>query len=298
MLAARAPHRTRYSDPPTTALPELPEVETVCRGVRPHVVGRRVRAVELRRGDLRWPIPVAAVEALAGHTCRKVDRRSKYLQLHFDGAAAPVLLVHLGMTGRLFVDVKRPRAAPPEFRRHEHWRIDFGDRLLRFVDPRRFGALDVAAAATLAQHPLLERLGVEPLEPGFDGAFLFAATRKRKVAVKILLMNAAVVVGVGNIYASEACWRAGVRPRRAAGSLTRSECDALALAVKEVLQAAIAAGGTSFRDYVGVAEDAGFFARELAVYERGGEACRRCGATIRRTTDGGRSTYWCAGCQR
>ncbi|MCA8965717.1 MAG: DNA-formamidopyrimidine glycosylase, partial [Planctomycetes bacterium] len=136
------------------------------------------------------------------------------------------------------------------------------------------------------------------LEPGFDGAFLFAATRKRKVAVKILLMNAAVVVGVGNIYASEACWRAGVRPRRAAGSLTRSECDALALAVKEVLQAAIAAGGTSFRDYVGVAEDAGFFARELAVYERGGEACRRCGATIRRTTDGGRSTYWCAGCQR
>ncbi len=279
-------------------MPELPEVETVCRGLRAHVVGRRVRAVELRRSDLRWPIPVAAVEALAGHTCREVTRRSKYLLLHFDGATAPVLLVHLGMTGRLFVDVRKPRAAAPEFRRHEHWRLDFGDRLLRFVDPRRFGALDVGAQATLAQHALLHRLGVEPLQAGFDGALLFAATRHRKVAIKVLLMNAAVVVGIGNIYASEACWRAGVRPRRAAGSLTRRECDALVEAVKAVLLAAIAAGGTSFRDYVGVAEDAGFFARELAVYERGGEACRRCGATIRRTTDGGRSTYWCAVCQR
>ena len=261
-------------------------------------MGRRVRRVELRRDDLRWPIPVAAVRDLVGRTCRAVTRRSKYLQLHFDGDGAPVLLVHLGMTGRLFVDVVRPQAEQPEFRRHEHWRMDLGDRLLRFVDPRRFGALDVAPTAALAQHPLLNRLGIEPLGDEFDGAHLFAATRRRKVAVKILLMNAAVVVGVGNIYASEACWRAGVRPRRAAGSLTRKECEALAKAVRDVLQAAIAAGGTSFRDYVGVAEDAGFFARELAVYEREGQPCRRCGSAVRRTTDGGRSTYWCAGCQR
>jgi len=168
---------------------------------------------------------------------------------------------------------------------------------VRFVDPRRFGALDVAAGDTLTSHPLLARLGPEPLEPGFDGSFLHRVSRRRKVAVKTLLMDAHVLVGVGNIYASEACWRAGVRPRRAAGSLSRGECNALAIAVRQVLLAAIAAGGTSFRDYVGVAEDAGFFARELAVYERSGQPCPRCQKLVRRTTDGGRSTYWCAGCQ-
>lgn len=279
-------------------MPELPEVETVCRGVRRHLVGRRLLAVLLRRDDLRWPIPVAAVHALSGHTCTAVNRRSKYLLLQFDGERPATALLHLGMSGRLFIDVSTPRTAPPEFRKHEHWRMDFGDRLLRFVDPRRFGALDVAPAADLPRHPLLRELGVEPLQANFGGEFLWAASRGRKVAIKLLLMNSKVVVGIGNIYASEACWHAAVRPRRAAGSLTRAECAALAAASQQVLTAAIAAGGTSFRDYVGVSEDAGFFARELAVYERQGQPCRRCGGTIRRTTDGGRSTYWCAGCQR
>ncbi len=279
-------------------MPELPEVETVRRGAAAHLVGRRLRAVDLRRDDLRWPIPSAAVRDLVGRTCTEVARRSKYLLLCFDGPRAPVALVHLGMSGRLFVDVRDAQAPMPAHRRHEHWRMDFGERLLRYVDPRRFGALDVATAAGLGRHPLLASLGVEPLEPGFDGAFLHAAGRRRRIAVKTLLMDARVLVGVGNIYASEACWRARVRPRRAAGSLTRRECDALACAVRDVLEAAIAAGGTSFRDYVGVAEDAGFFARELAVYERAGEPCRRCGGVVRRTVDGGRSTYWCAGCQR
>jgi len=279
-------------------VPELPEVETVRAGAEPHLRGRRLRELTLLRPDLRWPMPAEALQDLVGRRCTAVTRRSKYLLVAFDGPREPRALVHLGMTGRLLVDPIAPSASRPEPRRHEHWRMDFGDRLVRFVDPRRFGALDVATADELTTHRLLRELGQEPLEPGFDGAFLHRVSRNRKVAVKTLLMDGRVLVGVGNIYASEACWRAGVRPRRAAGSLRRQECDLLAQAVQDVLQAAIAAGGTSFRDYVGVAEDAGFFARELAVYERAGEPCRRCGAQLRRTTDGGRSTYWCAGCQR
>ncbi len=279
-------------------MPELPEVETVRAGAAPLLLGHRLRRVELRRPDLRWPIPTAAIEALAGRRCTGVERRSKYLLLRFDGKDEPVAIVHLGMTGRMLVDVVAARSKAPEWRPHEHWRMDFGDRLVRFVDPRRFGALDAGTARELAAHRLLRDLGQEPLEAGFDGSFLFAHSRGKRANVKSLLMDGRVVVGVGNIYASEACWRARVRPRRAARSLRAAECEALAVAVREVLQAAIAAGGTSFRDYVGVAEDAGYFARELAVYERSGEPCRRCGAAIRRTVDCGRSTYWCTGCQR
>ncbi len=279
-------------------MPELPEVETVRAGAEPHLRGRRVRAVHLTRGDLRWPMPAAALQGLVGRRCVALTRRSKYLLLHFDGTGAPVALVHLGMTGRFLVEAIARAAERPPYRRHEHWRMDFGERLVRFVDPRRFGCLDVVATQQLGSHPLLAALGVEPLAEAFDGAFVFRASRRRSASVKSLLMNARLVVGVGNIYASEACWRARVRPRRAASSLSRRECGALARAVRDVLRAAIAAGGTSFRDYVGVAENAGFFARELAVYERAGKPCRRCGGPVRRTVDLGRSTYWCPGCQR
>ena len=279
-------------------MPELPEVETVRAGAEPHLVGRRLRKIHLQRDDLRWPMPRAALENLAGRTCTAVRRRAKYLLLHFDGADQPVALVHLGMTGRFVVDVTTPRRARPDYRPHEHWRMDLGDRLVRFIDPRRFGALDVAPLANLASHPRLRDLGREPLEPGFDGAFLHRVSRGRRVATKQLLMNGNLLVGVGNIYASESCWHARVRPRRAARSLTRRECDALAAAVQKVLRDAIAAGGTSFRDYVGVAEDAGYFARELRVYEREGQPCPRCGGPIRRAFLQGRSTYWCSGCQR
>lgn len=279
-------------------MPELPEVETVRAGAEPLLRGRRLLGVELRRKDLRWPMPKAALEGLVGRVCTGIARRSKYLLVEFDGAGEPCALVHLGMSGRLLVEPCALRDERPEYRLHEHWRMDFGDRLVRYIDPRRFGALDVVPGDERTTHMLLAKLGPEPLEPGFDGAFLHRVSRGRAVSVKTWLMDAHVLVGVGNIYASEACWRAAVRPRRRAGSLTRAECDALARAVQEVLRAAIAAGGTSFRDYVGVTEDAGFFARELAVYEREGEACRRCAGGVRRTTDGGRSTYWCAGCQR
>lgn len=280
------------------SVPELPEVETVRNGAEPLLRGRRLRSVTLRRDDLRWPIPRASFTDLVGRACTSVARRSKYLLVHFDGVRAPVAIIHLGMTGRLLVEPSVPKAERPAYRKHEHWRMDFGDRLVRFVDPRRFGALDVVDGDRLDAHPRMALLGMEPLDHGFDGAFLHRVTRHRKAAVKTLLMDAKVLVGVGNIYASESCWHAAVRPRRAAGSLTRRECDALAEAVRGVLTAAIAAGGTSFRDYVGVSEDAGFFARELAVYDRGGWPCGRCGSPIRRTTDCARSTFWCAGCQR
>ena len=254
-------------------MPELPEVETVRRGVE-------------------------AVHDLAGRTCLRIDRRSKYLLLRFSGDGMPSAIVHLGMTGRFLVDPIGARAARPEWRLHEHWRMDFGDQLVRFIDPRRFGMLDVARAETFATHKLLRGLGQEPLEEAFDGAFLFACKRGKKASVKSMLMDGRVLVGVGNIYASEACHRAHVRPRRAAGTLTLAECEALACAIRTVLASAIEAGGTSFRDYVGVGEEQGYFAQQLDVYEREGEPCRRCRSAIRRTTDAGRSTYWCAGCQR
>ncbi len=279
-------------------VPELPEVETVRAGAEPHLLGRRLLAVHLTRDDLRWPMPKAALQQLTGRCCTAVTRRSKYLLVHFDGTDAPAALIHLGMTGRVLVEATTATAERPPYRTHEHWRMDFGDRLMRFIDPRRFGALDVVPRSQFTSHPRLVDLGQEPLEAAFDGAFLHRFSRARTAAIKSLLMDSHVLVGVGNIYASEACWRAHVRPRRAAKTLTRHECTALAIGVQEVLRAAITAGGTSFRDYVGVDEHAGFFARELAVYERVGEPCRRCSHLIKRAVDAGRSTYWCAGCQK
>ncbi len=277
-------------------MPELPEVETVRRGAEACLVGRRLEKVTLKRPDLRWPIPIQAVHKLKGRTCTAIDRRAKYLLMHMDGPGEPVALVHLGMSGRLFVDIASDE---PEYRLHEHWRMRFsGDHVLRFVDPRRFGSLDVTPRAELATHPLLADLGPEPLGDGFDGKALFAMSRKRKVATKVFLMDAKNVVGVGNIYASEACFRAGVRPRRQAGSLTRAECQRIADAVRAVLSDAIEAGGTTLRDYVGVGEDTGYFQRELAVYGRDGEPCRSCESPIKLIVTGQRSTYYCPRCQR
>jgi formamidopyrimidine-DNA glycosylase len=276
-------------------MPELPEVETVRRGLEPAITGQRLSAVEFRRGDLRWPIPTAAIEALVGRRCLGVARRSKYLLLTFDSTPRRVLLVHLGMSGRLFLDPARPM---PEWRKHEHWRMRFGSTLLRYVDPRRFGALDLIAEADLARHPLLANLGPEPLSADFHGAYLFERTRARKAAIKVLLMDASVVVGVGNIYASESCFRARVRPSRAAGRLTRAQCDRLVDAIQTTLRAAIDAGGTTLRDYVGVDEGSGWFQLELFVYGRDGEPCRVCGTPIQRRVLGQRATYHCPKCQR
>lgn len=277
-------------------MPELPEVETVRRGLQRAVVGERLLRTELRREDLRWPIPVRAVARLADRHLLDVDRRSKYLLLHFSGSEAPTAIVHLGMSGRLWVD-RASADEQPDYEPHEHWRFDFGDRVMRFVDPRRFGSLDVAPAADLTDHKLLRDLGPEPLGEGFTVDYLHRDTRHRRVATKIYLMDARRVVGVGNIYATEACFRAGVRPGRGVGRLTRAECGRLVDAVRSVLDDAIQQGGTTLRDYIGVDRGTGYFQRYLSVYDRAGEACDRCGAEIKRIVQAARSTYYCPGCQ-
>ncbi len=284
-------------------MPELPEVETVRRGLQAHLPGRTLDEVEFTRSDLRWPIPVQEITALVGRKLATCRRRSKYLLLDFapkardKGAQPATVLAHLGMSGRMFVNVMKARAKPPEWQLHEHWRFRLGTRLVRYVDPRRFGILDLIEGPDPEAHRLLERLGPEPLTDAFDGAVLFAKSRKRKVQTKAFIMDAHTVVGVGNIYASEACFRAGIRPRRAAGRLSRVECDNLASTIREVLQEAIEQGGTTLRDYVGVDSETGYFQRELMVYGREGEPCVRCETPVRRTIDNGRSTFWCAGCQ-
>jgi formamidopyrimidine-DNA glycosylase len=301
-------------------VPELPEVETVRRGLAACLPGTRAFRIELARTDLRWPIPVHAVRRLAERTCTAVERRAKYLLLHFDrdtGAKRPVptsapstALVHLGMSGRLFVDHLEEGERLEGWREHEHWRMhfrmldadsspDLTRRLvMRYVDPRRFGSFDVCPTAELATHPRLVALGPEPLDAtAFDGTYLYRVSRGRRIPVRQLLMDAHIVVGVGNIYASEACFRAGVRPGKAAGRLTRAACAALAQAVRETLADAITAGGTTLRDYVGVDESTGWFQLQLYVYGREGEPCRRCGTPIRRTVSNARSSFWCRVCQ-
>ena len=284
-------------------MPELPEVETVRRGLERLLPGTSLDHVELRRNDLRWPIPVAAVCALQNSSCIGIDRRAKYLLIHFGGKrSTSTMLVHLGMSGRLFADVLDKGDEPDPWRPHEHWRMTFCDRgrrlLLRYVDPRRFGSLDVARTPSLHLHERLAHLGPEPFDDAFGGPYLHQRSRGRTSSTKSLLMDSRVVVGVGNIYASEACFRAGVRPGRAAGSLTRPACENLVGAVRETLADAIKAGGTTLRDYVGVDENTGYFQRELAVYGRAGESCRTCGDPIRHRVMQGRATYWCRVCQR
>lgn len=277
-------------------MPELPEVETVRSGLEPRLLGQALDTVEFRREDLRWPMPCNAIAALAGQRVEEVARRSKYVLVRFSGRGHPHLLIHLGMSGRLFLDEDCDES--PEWRTHEHWRMRFGRSFLRYVDPRRFGALDLCDENDLAEHPLLAHLGPEPFDDAFSAEYLFERSRGRKVATKVFLMDAKIVVGVGNIYASEACFHARVRPARQAGRLRRTDCERLVESVQGVLAAAIAAGGTTLRDYVGVTEDTGYFQRELRVYGRAGEPCGVCGTPIRTAVLGQRSTFHCPSCQR
>jgi formamidopyrimidine-DNA glycosylase len=251
---------------------------------------RRVAEFVVRERRLRWPIAANVEAAVRGRTVRSVDRRAKYILLRFDTGT---LILHLGMSGSLRL-VKRD--AP--LRVHDHWdlRVE-GGWVLRFHDPRRFGSLHWTETDP-ALHPLLAKLAPEPLSEAFDGEYLYRATRKRSVAIKQLIMNSQLVVGVGNIYASEALFRAHVSPRRAARRLTRREAAALAQAIKAVLGAAIKIGGTTLRDYVNADGEPGYFSQKLFVYERAGEACRVCKATVKQFVQGQRSTYWCSTCQR
>ncbi|MDI3262513.1 MAG: bifunctional DNA-formamidopyrimidine glycosylase/DNA-(apurinic or apyrimidinic site) lyase [Fulvimonas sp.] len=275
-------------------MPELPEVETTRRGLAPHLLGRRIVTVTLRRSDLRWPIPREVSERLPGQRIEAVERRAKYLLLH---TAAGSALLHLGMSGLLRV---LPPDTPPG--PHDHVDIaleagaDAAARVLRFTDPRRFGCLLWQPPGET--HELLAALGPEPLTDAFDGDRLWRLSRGRRAAVKPFLMDNAIVVGVGNIYASEALFAAGIDPRRAAGGVSRARYARLAAEIKRILAWAIERGGTTLRDFLSPDGAPGYFFRELFVYGREGEPCRACGTPIRAVTLGQRSTFWCPRCQR
>ncbi|HET7756367.1 MAG TPA: bifunctional DNA-formamidopyrimidine glycosylase/DNA-(apurinic or apyrimidinic site) lyase [Steroidobacteraceae bacterium] len=271
-------------------MPELPEVETTRRGLARHARGHRIRALKLYQHRLRWPVAAGLPRRLAGQRIIALGRRAKYLLLELESGT---LLLHLGMSGSV-----RVLPADTPLLPHDHFDLvlDTG-RALRFNDPRRFGSLLYTGGDPLA-HPLLAHLGPEPLGAGFDGAYLWRITRGRRLAVKQLLMNSRLVVGVGNIYASEALFRARVRPGRPARSLSRAEAARLVGAVRTVLRQAIRAGGTTLRDYLRADGSPGYFRRRLYVYERAGRPCRRCGTPVRAITQGQRSTYYCPSCQR
>jgi formamidopyrimidine-DNA glycosylase len=269
-------------------MPELPEVEVTRRGVARALAGRRISAIAVREPRLRWPVP-DAVRGLAGLTVRSVKRRAKYLLLD---CGEGQLIVHLGMSGSL-----RVLPAGTAFDKHDHFDLVLGERLLRLRDPRRFGAV-LWRAAGEAPHPLLARLGIEPLSRALDGARLHALTRAHRAAIKTFLMDGRRIAGVGNIYASEALYRARIDPRTPARRLSRARCARLARAIKETLRAAIRAGGSSLRDYVGADGGTGCFQLRTLVYEHAGQPCRRCGAAVRRIVQGQRSTYFCPACQR
>lgn len=272
-------------------MPELPEVETVRRGIEPYVLGRRLTGVYVRDRRLRWPIPPDLERRLEGRRVERADRRAKYLVLSLDNGDR--LLIHLGMSGRLWVlDAQTPPV------KHDH--VDFGldsGRLLRFHDPRRFGAVLLWPAGETA-HVLLQDLGPEPFDPTFDGDYLFERSRGRRGAVKTFIMDGGIVVGAGNIYAAESLFRAGIRPTRPAGRVSRSEYARLAAAVRDVLSEAIVQGGTTLRDFAGADGSSGYFQQDLYVYGREGQACRRCATPVKRLVIGQRASCYCPRCQR
>lgn len=271
-------------------MPELPEVETTRRGIAPHLAGHTVAAVVVRHPQLRWPVPRGLAGKLHGRVVQAVERRAKYLLLRFEHGT---LILHLGMSGSLrLVDAATPAG------KHDHFDLVLaGGQALRLTDPRRFGAV-LWTKDDPAQHELLRDLGPEPLESEFDADYLYRASRKRKTAIKLFIMDSKTVVGVGNIYASEALFRAGIHPSRAAGSLSRERCARLVSAIRAVLREAIQQGGTTLRDFTGSDGKPGYFAQELRVYGRAGAPCTACGATIKQTRQGQRSTYYCPRCQR
>ena len=269
-------------------MPELPEVETTRNGIAPHLIGRRIIGVLVRQPRLRWPVPAALRKALPGQRIEAIERRAKYLLVH---TAAGSAVMHLGMSGSLRVltpDV------PVGLHDHYDWQLDSG-RVLRYADPRRFGCLLWQPPGTT--HELLARLGPEPLSDDFDGDHLWLHARGRSASVKSFIMDQAIVVGVGNIYAAEALFAAGIHPRRRAGAVSRERYASLAAQIKRILAFAIARGGTTLRDFISPDGAPGYFEQELFVYGRAGEPCKVCGTAVRSSVLGQRATFHCARCQ-
>jgi formamidopyrimidine-DNA glycosylase len=270
-------------------MPELPEVEITRRGIEPFLAGQILTGATIRHHGLRWPVQRNLATALKGERVRNVRRRGKYLIIECGRGA---LILHLGMSGSLRVV---SAVAPPG--PYDHFDLCIGKKVLRMRDPRRFGAV-IWWPGDASTHPLLSGLGIEPLTEQFDGEALFRMTRGRRVSIKQLLMDARLIVGVGNIYASESLFRAGIRPATAAKRLTRARCALLVSAVRDTLNDALAAGGSTLRDFVNADGAPGYFQQRYNVYDRAGESCRACGHTVRRVVQGQRATYYCAICQR
>jgi formamidopyrimidine-DNA glycosylase len=275
-------------------MPELPEVEVVRRGLVAKITNRKIIDVIVRREGLRWPFPSDLREKLLHQRVGDIQRRGKYLLMASGDTGH--LLVHLGMTGSfVWYD------SPPKHSTHDHLDIVFEQGVLRYNDPRRFGAvlwIDPCGPQQIPSHPLLETLGVEPFDDAFNGELLFRLSRARKVSVKQFLLAGRAVVGVGNIYCSETLFRAGVRPTRAAGRVTKAEYLKLAIAIKEVLASAIEQGGSTLRDFKNSAGESGYFQQSYFAYDRHAKPCRLCGSPIRLIRQQQRASYFCANCQK
>jgi formamidopyrimidine-DNA glycosylase len=270
-------------------MPELPEVETTRRGLGPHLLGQTITKVDIRQPRLRWPVSLELAERLPGQRLDALERRGKYLIFQ---TAPGAFLLHLGMSGSLrLVPATSPAA------KHDHLDIHFGSLCLRLQDPRRFAALLWAGTEPL-EHPLLRQLGPEPLGPDFNADWLAQKAKNRRLAIKSFIMDSRILVGVGNIYANESLFGAGIHPQRATGDLTSGEFERLAANIIEVLQRSIAAGGTSLRDFVREDGRPGYFAQQLDVYGRAGEPCPRCTTPIEQMRLGQRSSFFCPSCQR
>lgn len=271
-------------------MPELPEVETTRRGIAPHITGQQVSKVIVRNPRLRWRVPATLAKQLPGHTISSVERRAKYLLLK---TGTGTVIIHLGMSGSLRIT---DATAPPAD--YEHVEFVFANgKSLRLRDPRRFGAVLWTRTDAL-KHKLLQKTGPEPLGKDMDAGYLFDRSRTRRCSVKEFIMNSQVVAGVGNIYACEALFVAGIHPRRAAGNISLSRYQRLAKAIKQVLKAAIKQGGTSLRDFTASDGKPGYFKQQLKVYGREANSCDECGSMIKRITQGQRSSFYCPRCQR
>lgn len=273
-------------------MPELPEVEVTRRGVAPHLEGRTVTGVALRHTGLRWPFPEGLEQMLQGRKILGTGRRGKYLLIVFEHGT---LIVHLGMSGHLRI---LQAGEPPQ--KHDHFDLLVGDQLLRMTDPRRFGAVLWHAhdEGAVDEHVLLRSLGVEPLDDAFSAMMLYRQTRKRTAPIKQVLLAGDIVVGVGNIYASESLFRAGINPKTPANRIGLARYEKLAIAIRETLAAAIEKGGSTLRDFMAADGQPGYFQQSYFVYDRTGQPCRQCSVEIRQLKQGQRSTFYCPNCQK
>ena len=271
-------------------MPELPEVETTRSGIEPHILNKKIKDVVIRQHKLRWPIPKNLASKITQLKLTQVARRGKYLLLRFSNTGT--VIIHLGMSGSL-----RICSASSPIEKHDH--IDFifsNKKILRFTDPRKFGCV-LWTKQEPEKHKLLSKLGPEPLEDIFNTEYLYAQSRKRSCSIKTFIMNSQIVVGVGNIYASESLFMAGINPARKAGSISKARCEKLVIAIKKILEAAIKQGGTTLRDFTRENGQPGYFAQQLQVYGRTNEPCPVCDKPVKQISQQNRSTFYCTRCQ-